>query len=57
MKKPLKKQSEGLSLNDKFSILLKKRLSGVVEQGHAMLYGESRIIEEQGEQNSIAESK
>jgi hypothetical protein len=38
-------------------ILINEKFSGVVEQGHAMLYGKSHIIEKQGEQNSFAEGK
>jgi hypothetical protein len=37
------KQAEGLNFNDKFDILLEKRLSDVVEQGYTMLYGESQV--------------
>jgi hypothetical protein len=33
------------------------RLSGVAEQEYTMLNGKSQIIEEQGEQNSVAEGK
>jgi hypothetical protein len=43
IQKTLEKQSEGLSFNDNFCILLEMRLSGIAKQEYIGLYGKSQI--------------